>query len=269
MFGKAARVKRFETVTAILESRQNDDELVGPHVLRMIRFFENLESLGVPLGNELATDIILYTLHKGYANFVVNYHMSSMDKTVHKLLGMLKTVEKSIKGEPKKNVLMVQKKKNAFKKGGNKNKKKASGKQGTGKTVAKPTKPKNGPNPDQKCFYYNQGGHWKRNCPNCRVRHHCVDLISLNCAGVDNNSAPRGIAHLLALRFPFVSAFWLPCQCGYLEFSLVVPYLRFMGTELRRLGKALSFTPKEEGSVAPLGVWTSKSNTEGLSLWIG
>ncbi|KAL0345453.1 UNVERIFIED_CONTAM: hypothetical protein Sradi_4376600 [Sesamum radiatum] len=164
MFGKAARVERFETVTAILESRQKDDEPVGPHVLRMIRF-ENLESLGVPLGNELATDIILYTLHKGYANFVVNYHMNSLDKTVHELLGMLKTAEKSIKGEPQKNVLMVQKKKNTFKKGGNKNKKKASGKQGTGKTVAKSTKPKNGPSPDQKCFYCNQGGHWKRNCP--------------------------------------------------------------------------------------------------------
>ncbi|KAL0439194.1 UNVERIFIED_CONTAM: Retrovirus-related Pol polyprotein from transposon TNT 1-94 [Sesamum latifolium] len=143
IFGKAARVERFGTVTAILKSRQKDDEPVGPHVLRMIRLFENLESLSVLLGNELATDIILYTLHKG----------------------MLKTVEKSIKGEPKKNILMVQKKKIVFKKGDNKNKKKAFRKQGTGKTVAKSTKPKNGPRPLQKCFYCNQGGHWKRNCP--------------------------------------------------------------------------------------------------------
>ncbi|KAL0394346.1 UNVERIFIED_CONTAM: hypothetical protein Slati_4400800 [Sesamum latifolium] len=102
MFGKAARVERFETVTAILESRQKDDEPVSSHVLRMIRLFENLESLGVPSGNELATDIILYTPHKGYANFVVNYHMNSLDKIVHELLGMLKTAEKSIKGETKK-----------------------------------------------------------------------------------------------------------------------------------------------------------------------
>ncbi|KAL0404208.1 UNVERIFIED_CONTAM: hypothetical protein Sradi_2061600 [Sesamum radiatum] len=118
MFGKVARVERFETVAAILESRQKDDEPVGPYVLLMIRLFEKLESLGVPLGNELATDIIFYTLHKGYANFVVNYHMNSLDKTVHELLEMLKTAEKSIKGKPKKNILMVQKQKNAFKKGG-------------------------------------------------------------------------------------------------------------------------------------------------------
>ncbi|KAK4404401.1 hypothetical protein Sango_0808700 [Sesamum angolense] len=148
IFGKAARVERFETVTATLESRQKDDEPVGPHVLWMIRSFENLESLCVTLGNELATDIILYTLHKGYANFVVNYHMNNLDKTIHESLGMLKTTEKSIKGEPKKNISMVQKKKNAFKKGDNKNKKKASGKQGTGKADAKSTKPKNGPSPD-------------------------------------------------------------------------------------------------------------------------
>ncbi|KAL0451485.1 UNVERIFIED_CONTAM: hypothetical protein Slati_1126600 [Sesamum latifolium] len=141
MFGKATRVERFETVTAILESRQKDDEPVGPYILRMIRLFENLESLGVPLVNELATDIILYTLYKGYANFVVNNHMNSLDKTIHELLWMLKTAEKSIKGEPQKNILMVQKEKNTFKKGDNKNKKKASGKQGTGKTVAKSTKP--------------------------------------------------------------------------------------------------------------------------------
>ncbi|KAL0311601.1 UNVERIFIED_CONTAM: hypothetical protein Sangu_2454800 [Sesamum angustifolium] len=124
----------------------------------MMRLFENLESLGVRLGNKLATDIILYTLHKGYANFVVNYHMNSLDKTVHELLGMLKTAEKSIKSEPKKNILMVQKKKNAFKKGDNKNKKKASGKQDTGKTVTKFVKLKNGPSLDQKCFYCNQRG---------------------------------------------------------------------------------------------------------------
>ncbi|KAL0359882.1 UNVERIFIED_CONTAM: hypothetical protein Sangu_0837600 [Sesamum angustifolium] len=91
--------------------------------------------------------------------------MNNLDKTVHEPLEMLKTAEKSIKGEPKKNILMVQKKKKDFKKGGNKNKKKASGKQGTGKADAKSTKPKNGPSPDQKCFYCNQGGHWKRNCP--------------------------------------------------------------------------------------------------------
>ncbi|KAL0458696.1 UNVERIFIED_CONTAM: Retrovirus-related Pol polyprotein from transposon TNT 1-94 [Sesamum latifolium] len=106
MFGKAARVERFETVTAILESRQKDDEPVGPHVLRMIRLFEDLESLGVPLRNELATDIILYTLHKDYVNIVVNYHMNNLDKTVHELLRMLKTAEKSIKGVPKKDILM-------------------------------------------------------------------------------------------------------------------------------------------------------------------
>ncbi|KAL0301979.1 UNVERIFIED_CONTAM: hypothetical protein Sradi_6474700 [Sesamum radiatum] len=63
MFDKTTRVERFETVTAILEKQQKDDEPVGPHVLRMIRLFEVLESLGL-LGNELATGIILYTLHK-------------------------------------------------------------------------------------------------------------------------------------------------------------------------------------------------------------
>ncbi|KAL0314998.1 UNVERIFIED_CONTAM: Retrovirus-related Pol polyprotein from transposon TNT 1-94 [Sesamum calycinum] len=127
--------------------------------------YDIIIQLKAMFGNKLATDIILYTLHKGYANFVVNYHMNNLDKTVHELLGMLKTAEKSIKSEPKKKVLMVQKKKNAFKRGGNKNKKKASRKQGTGETVARFVKPKNGPSLDQKCFYYNQGGHWKRNCP--------------------------------------------------------------------------------------------------------
>ncbi|KAL0439378.1 UNVERIFIED_CONTAM: hypothetical protein Slati_2420800 [Sesamum latifolium] len=53
MFDKATRVERFETVTAILERTQKDDEPVGPHVLRMIRLFENLERLGVPLGTSL------------------------------------------------------------------------------------------------------------------------------------------------------------------------------------------------------------------------
>ena len=31
--------------------------------------------------------------------------------------------------------------------------------------AAQEKKPKSGPKPETKCFYYKQTGHWKRNCP--------------------------------------------------------------------------------------------------------
>lgn len=126
----------------------------------MMGYFENLEWLGVTLGDELPIDITIHSLHKGYNQFVLNFNMNELEKTMKKLLGMLKTAEQSIKVAPKNHVLMIQKKKGVFKKKGNKKQYPQS--KGKGKQVVKT---KAGATPNQESFHCHKPSHWKRNCP--------------------------------------------------------------------------------------------------------
>jgi gag-polypeptide of LTR copia-type len=43
---------------------------------------EHLEKLNSPLSKEFATDVILNSLPPSYSNFIRNYHMLGMDKSL-------------------------------------------------------------------------------------------------------------------------------------------------------------------------------------------
>ena len=92
--------------------------------------------------------------------------MHSIDKTISELHGMLKTAEKNIKSNTK-DVLIVNKGK------GMKKIRKGKGKTHKGFQKPKPKlkpKPKSKAEPQAKppkegiCYFYNELGHWKRNC---------------------------------------------------------------------------------------------------------
>ena len=82
------------------------DSSVSPHVLKMKGYLDHLKKLGLPISQELVTDIILQTLPDAYDGFVMNYNMHNMEKTISELHGMLKTAEHNI--NTTSNVLMVQ-----------------------------------------------------------------------------------------------------------------------------------------------------------------
>ena len=64
-----------------------------------------LERLGTPLLKELAIDTILGSLSYSYDQFVINYNMHNMDKSITERLAMLKNAEKNI--SKTNDVLMV------------------------------------------------------------------------------------------------------------------------------------------------------------------
>ncbi|PKI47281.1 hypothetical protein CRG98_032327 [Punica granatum] len=105
------------------DAPQAEKDAYSPHVLKMIGHVETLGQLGFPLGQELATDLVLQWLPSSYTQFIMNYNMSEHNKPLGELLNMLRTAEQDIsKG---KLVLMVQ---GTKKKGKGKNKdKKAKG----------------------------------------------------------------------------------------------------------------------------------------------
>ncbi|KAK8610011.1 hypothetical protein V6N13_026555 [Hibiscus sabdariffa] len=122
---------------------------VGAHVMKMMGYVQMLEKLGFPLKNELAIDLILQSLPGSFKQFVLNFNMNEINKTLPQLLGMLRTAESDIKKDGSKSILLVREAKG-------KGKKVAKSK-GSGKTKAKGEnvlKPKGAISKDGKCFHY-------------------------------------------------------------------------------------------------------------------
>jgi hypothetical protein len=115
------------------------------------------------LNKEFAIDVILNSFSPNYSNFIRNYHMLRMDKSLQELKGMLRIAD----GEMKKNSsnLMIQE-------GGSriKNMKcKATPKvalkyKSKGKMVPNQNTPKAKASSVSDCFCCQSKGHWKRNC---------------------------------------------------------------------------------------------------------
>ena len=122
---------------------------VSAHVLKMKGLIDQLDKLCASISHELATVLILSSLPKSYDQFVMNYNMHHMEKSIAELHGMLKNVETNIqKTNP---LLMVHK--------GEGMKRKGKGKGQSKPKAKKPKLPKEGV-----FFFCNEQGHWKRNC---------------------------------------------------------------------------------------------------------
>src|SRR3954463_1663561 len=134
---------------------------VSEHVLKMSGHANKLQSLGIVIPNSLGIHRVLQSMSPSYKNFVMNYNMQNMDKTLPELFSMLKSTEVEIKKEHQ--VLLVNKT-TKFKKQG-KSKQKGNFKKGSKKVAAPAKKTKAGPKPDTECFYCKGEGHWNRNCP--------------------------------------------------------------------------------------------------------
>ncbi|GJX05078.1 hypothetical protein Tco_0190994 [Tanacetum coccineum] len=86
-------------LTTIDKYYESDGQSVSSYLLKMKSYLDTLERLGYAISNELGVRLILNSLNKDYDQFIQNYNIHSMAKTIAELHAMLKLHEKGI---PKK-----------------------------------------------------------------------------------------------------------------------------------------------------------------------
>ena len=167
MFQSQARTERYNTTKALSSCKMARGTPVSTHVLKIKGHLDHLERLGHPMPLQLATDMILNSLSDDYRQFVVNFNMNNMNKTIPELHSMLKTTELNMGNDKAKPVLAIEgggvKRKWTSKKSKGNNRLKAKGKSFKAKQ-AKSAKASTA-RAANRCFYCNEVGHFKNNCP--------------------------------------------------------------------------------------------------------
>nr|GEY71821.1 hypothetical protein [Tanacetum cinerariifolium] len=97
MLEKQANHELFETVKAFHACKQEDGQTISSYLLKMKSYLDTLECLGYEMPNELGVSLILNSLNKDYDQFVHNYNMHRMGKTIAELHAILKLHEKDKK----------------------------------------------------------------------------------------------------------------------------------------------------------------------------
>ncbi|GJY20445.1 hypothetical protein Tco_0393011 [Tanacetum coccineum] len=85
MFEDQAKQELFETFKAFHACKQEEDQSISSYLLNMNSYLDTLERLGYAMPNELGVSLILNSLNKDYDQFVQNYNMHSMGKTIVEL----------------------------------------------------------------------------------------------------------------------------------------------------------------------------------------
>ncbi|KAJ9536415.1 hypothetical protein OSB04_un000407 [Centaurea solstitialis] len=178
MFQTQARTERYDATRALNACKMAKGTSVSAHVMKMKRLLDHLERLGHPVPLQLATDTILNSLSDDYKQFVMNFNMNNMERSIAELHSMLKTAEQSMgTGTKTKDVLMVRDggvKKKRGQRNTSKGKdqvqvsqsvpKAVDNRKGKGKGKGKKVKV-NKAKTENRCFTCHEVGHWRHNCP--------------------------------------------------------------------------------------------------------
>ncbi|XP_031261018.1 uncharacterized protein LOC116119220 [Pistacia vera] len=91
LFYNRARHERYEASKALFRCQLAEGAQVGLQVIKMIGYIQRLETLGFVMDVELSMDFVLQSLPDSFSQFILNFNMNAMEKSLSKLLCMLKT----------------------------------------------------------------------------------------------------------------------------------------------------------------------------------
>ncbi|GJX04143.1 hypothetical protein Tco_0190059 [Tanacetum coccineum] len=110
MFEKPPAVEIYDLVDALHSCKQAPGKPVSEHVLEMKGLMDQLHTLGKPYDNDMAVNLINRSLNKDFGDFVRNFNMHCVGKTVTELHALLIDFEKGLKDKaPTPQVFTIQK----------------------------------------------------------------------------------------------------------------------------------------------------------------
>ncbi|GJW45435.1 hypothetical protein Tco_0074234 [Tanacetum coccineum] len=96
LFAQQAEQDLLQTTRDFHSYKHEEGQSVSSYVLKMRGYIDNLERLGHPVSLGLAVSLILIGLRQEFDEFVQNYNMHSLRKTVNELHAMLKLHEQTL-----------------------------------------------------------------------------------------------------------------------------------------------------------------------------
>ncbi|GJS74818.1 hypothetical protein Tco_0707659 [Tanacetum coccineum] len=97
MFEKPKAVKIYDLVDTLHSYKQAPGKSISAHVLEMKGYMDKLQALGKPYDNDTAINLINRSLNKDFGDFVRNFNMHCVGKTVSDLHALLIDYERGLK----------------------------------------------------------------------------------------------------------------------------------------------------------------------------
>ncbi|GJZ72065.1 retrotransposon protein, putative, ty1-copia subclass [Tanacetum coccineum] len=94
---KPPAVEIYDLVDTLHSCKQAPGKSVSAHVLEMKGYMDQLQALGKPYDNDMAINLINRSLNKDFGDFVRNFNMHCVGKTVSELHALLIDYEKGLK----------------------------------------------------------------------------------------------------------------------------------------------------------------------------
>ncbi|KAL0458477.1 UNVERIFIED_CONTAM: hypothetical protein Slati_0474900 [Sesamum latifolium] len=172
------RYIRYAVRNAFFGARMIEGSSVREHGVMMLSLVEKLEDLQADFEKvETYVDVILQSLPPSFNQFIINYNMNGLEKSLHELINMLVQYEATIeKSAPSVLVGDASTSKVKGKVAGCEKMKKDETSSITASTLSAPVTPLGGGKGKRKrvrqpkilndvCIYCQDKGHWKRECP--------------------------------------------------------------------------------------------------------
>nr|GFC18164.1 hypothetical protein [Tanacetum cinerariifolium] len=97
IFEKPQTVEIYDMVDALHSCKQGPRKSVSAHVLEMKGYMDQLHALGKSYDNDMAINLINRSLNKDFGDFVKNFNMHCVGKTMNELHTLLIDYEKGLK----------------------------------------------------------------------------------------------------------------------------------------------------------------------------
>nr|GFB58368.1 zinc finger, CCHC-type [Tanacetum cinerariifolium] len=97
MFEKPQAVEIYDLLDALHSCKQAPGKSMSAHVLEMKGYMDQLHALGKSYDNDMAINLINMSLNKDFSDFVRNFNMHCVRKTVTELHTLLIDYEKGLK----------------------------------------------------------------------------------------------------------------------------------------------------------------------------